>query len=384
MPSILHIQAIIMHINELAVEILGEIFMQCLEPPVPTMTGPQLVSSHNTLVLITHICTHWRTVALSITSLWEDIVVDGSTGQRGAVDPWITRAGTQPLFIQADMAGPGKQDPSIKTIIHHFDRCQFFRSDWSIRLWHEILSRHPNLPNLRTLNMVMLYASLAQISDILQVTPNLERFALTTGMWTVTGYQGPILALNHLKALRVMLPNYSADLFHNLSLPSLQHILVSVAPRAPSAWVHSAFTGLIRRSGCSLISLTLVLSATNVEYTEMLELLHLCPRLERLQLDDCATSGWIDGRIFERLKFTSVNSHSRQLILLPGLSNLKLDLSGPVWHQFDHDPLVSMLNSRWMEGSDALEFVTLKMRPDKLTPSSSLLVALRELWEGSV
>lgn len=116
---------------------------------------------------------------------------------------------------------------------------------------------------------------------------------------------------------------------------------------------------------------------------EMIEVFQLCPMLQNLVLEREASVVGVDGQLFKKLELT--DPPHNQPPLLPKLSYLSLDLSSMLWEDFDHEPLVCMLKSRLdVSSSDdwvPLQNVDLKLRLEKLIPSSALLAELRQLWD---
>lgn len=198
-----------MHVNDFAPELMAEIFIQCLEDPVMTASGLRLIDSRDSLTNITQICRRWRSIAFSTASLWDNIVLKRTTGRCEEAVEWISRTGSRPLSIQIDPQeadSPIKEQDVIALIIPHFHRCRFFRADVRDLDWKQVLSYHPTLSNLHTLNITVVNIKMADIFVILWATPNLEHVALAVPDWhTQESYYGPALTLPQLKLLKVAL-----------------------------------------------------------------------------------------------------------------------------------------------------------------------------------
>jgi len=100
--SLEHLRSLLSPIRRLPIEILGEIFqLACTYLPMQDS-----ISLSSAPLLFTHVCSTWRSVAISKTSLWSFIAVriadpvsNTSKGLLLLVELWLQRSGTSPLRL---------------------------------------------------------------------------------------------------------------------------------------------------------------------------------------------------------------------------------------------------------------------------------------------
>lgn len=100
--SLEHLRSLLSPIRRLPMEILGEIFhLACTYLPMQDS-----ISLSSAPLLVTHVCSTWRSVAISKTSLWSFIAVriadpvpNASEGLLFLVALWLQRSGTSPLRL---------------------------------------------------------------------------------------------------------------------------------------------------------------------------------------------------------------------------------------------------------------------------------------------
>jgi len=91
-------------IDHLPVEILREIFIRCLSPLDPSN------ARNLSVLLLCHICSHWRGASLHYSNLWTSITLrylvvhdmddkNGSERYWSSVEDWLGRSGTGPLSV---------------------------------------------------------------------------------------------------------------------------------------------------------------------------------------------------------------------------------------------------------------------------------------------
>ncbi|KAF9473809.1 hypothetical protein BDN70DRAFT_885513 [Pholiota conissans] len=91
------LEALLSPIRLLPVEVLGEIFNHCMDP---TTLDP--MSSNSGPFLVTHVCSAWRSIAISKSDLWTNIWVtiendEDKSGWPAFVKLWVERSGELPL-----------------------------------------------------------------------------------------------------------------------------------------------------------------------------------------------------------------------------------------------------------------------------------------------
>ncbi|KAJ7201147.1 hypothetical protein GGX14DRAFT_659311 [Mycena pura] len=82
----------------LPTEIVSEIFVHVL-PPYPIC--PPLAGKSSPTQL-THVCRHWREIALSTPSLWRAITIPPESSDQDVVQTWLRRSGSCPLSLHMD------------------------------------------------------------------------------------------------------------------------------------------------------------------------------------------------------------------------------------------------------------------------------------------
>ncbi|KAJ7457805.1 hypothetical protein FB451DRAFT_1274251 [Mycena latifolia] len=90
-------KALISHPRRLPYDLVEQIFLACL----PTDYYPDMRSTDAPLLLC-HICSSWRIIALSLPRLWASLHItdpDGTPGKWLAVNTWLQRSSTVPLAL---------------------------------------------------------------------------------------------------------------------------------------------------------------------------------------------------------------------------------------------------------------------------------------------
>ncbi|KAJ7164785.1 hypothetical protein C8R43DRAFT_1232897 [Mycena crocata] len=98
---LVELNALVSPILELPPELVCEIFLRCLPPPHAGV----LPSSLTAPLLLTHVCSQWRVIALSLPQLWTSLSVaavlaaNPKPGLLALIDLWVARAGSCLLSI---------------------------------------------------------------------------------------------------------------------------------------------------------------------------------------------------------------------------------------------------------------------------------------------
>ncbi|KAJ7149185.1 hypothetical protein C8R43DRAFT_1007428 [Mycena crocata] len=133
-------------------EIVSEIFVHFLPvyPLCPPLTG---LLSPTTL---THICHHWRAIALATPSLWRAIFLtdDEDDDDECIVESWLHRSGSCSLSIQMTDSQHIVADEIIEQLLPRRSRLEYIRL--TIRLSHLLVLGGP-MPLLRDLNINVYY-----------------------------------------------------------------------------------------------------------------------------------------------------------------------------------------------------------------------------------
>ena len=123
-PQALHnyrqtLGALLSSVRRLPPELLAEIFELCLPKDYHEK------GAHQAVMLPSHVCRHWRSVALSIPKLWSKIVLDVSDrmveSRTALVTAWLSRSGESSLSITLDGINVR---PILDVILLHRDRWQ--------------------------------------------------------------------------------------------------------------------------------------------------------------------------------------------------------------------------------------------------------------------
>ncbi|KAL4079542.1 hypothetical protein J3A83DRAFT_4368309 [Scleroderma citrinum] len=105
--SVLSHKALTSPVRRVPPEVLGEIFFHCL-PTAPYVTPHDVEGP----MVLTQVCRHWRTIAMSTPRLWSSITLhlDRATNEqyRFMCEAWLSRAKSIPLAIRVlnDLDGP--------------------------------------------------------------------------------------------------------------------------------------------------------------------------------------------------------------------------------------------------------------------------------------
>ncbi|KAF9467561.1 hypothetical protein BDZ94DRAFT_1248416 [Collybia nuda] len=369
----------------LPTEILSTIFLHCAD-------SDGVLNSSNTIdmpLLLTKICSGWRSVAINTQSLWSRLFINiqpNSEHQATLASTWLERSGACPLQIYIIWQTPPFLDshPVLDIIIQHsyhwrsmFIYLPFaaFNSLYPVRgnlpilselslgtdddliTGAEISDAFEDAPELRSLECVNLnpdlfifpWATLTKIPimavdaedciDILHHTFRLENgsFIITHGpSWP----SKPPKALQHrrLQELAILTAPFSEgvdtrDVFQFLTLPNLRSLRICnvQSPLGPAL-----VTFLSRIESLE----TLFLRRIAASDQELLQVLEMVPYLKHLTVlsSPTMTDHVLDQLIWKPCEETSSSSFT----LLPKLETLELSIDAPMGVS-----LVDLLESRW-------------------------------------
>jgi hypothetical protein len=145
--------------SQLPPELLSEIFLLCLSVGL----YPTNEDTKSTL-LLTHICAHWRSVALSTPSLWSRIRSDPSDldapqSQLQLVQHWLSHSGTRPLVLCISILPSEDNNYAVfDTILPHASR------------WMDVILCLPG----RYCDLDPLRGNLGQLSKVYVVTYEID------------------------------------------------------------------------------------------------------------------------------------------------------------------------------------------------------------------
>ena len=103
-------------IRRIPQEILSEIFLHCL------MDSSNSFNVTIAPLLLTFVCSRWRTVAIFTPRLWSSISLDVVSGTTEMLQTWLSRSGMSPLKLVIDlesMDNDGTTYPRINTLVSH-------------------------------------------------------------------------------------------------------------------------------------------------------------------------------------------------------------------------------------------------------------------------
>jgi hypothetical protein len=163
-------------IRKLPPEILSHIFYQCL----PENSSPRI--SREAPFILTQVCTQWRAIALSRSSLWciLNIKLDSRKPEsvNSYVSTWISRSGTLPLSIELFALHANPDHPAFQTILlqpHRWGAVSFFVSLPFIQALHHIKGRTP-----------MLYDCHIDVFPNADIDPPLDTFSSAPKLRSIT------------------------------------------------------------------------------------------------------------------------------------------------------------------------------------------------------
>ncbi|RDB25754.1 hypothetical protein Hypma_006254 [Hypsizygus marmoreus] len=113
-------------VGTLPVEILQEIFFECVGE-----TDGYIIGEGAAPFVLSHVCRHWRKVAISTPALWTDMFVELDQRRTHHSHPllvnlWLQRSGTLPLTLNiADLLSPdpsAEENPVFALLLAHIHR----------------------------------------------------------------------------------------------------------------------------------------------------------------------------------------------------------------------------------------------------------------------
>ncbi|KDQ65107.1 hypothetical protein JAAARDRAFT_202338 [Jaapia argillacea MUCL 33604] len=404
-------QAIRSPIIRLPVEIMSEIFIACL-PDRPAWYPHK----KNTICVVTHVCRHWRQIALSTPSLWCHFMivhpsqVEGRIFQREYLQTMLLRSGNLPLSFSMVF---DQYEATYDLLLPAIERWQHVRLYGPVQYASGILENNPGaFPMLETLVIAPLRATVSsrlepttpfQIthaprlralilgqfahpsllilpwSQLTQLTlrcsiplseypaflrkcPNLVNCELDIQYRIVPDLPFPLtsLVLQHLQTLVVWSERPFQTLLDSLVLPALRELSFE-APHIQRHPPISSPSSLLTRSTCLLQKLSFLWCA--VSQDEFLECLALSPTLSELALRGSDLS-------FAKPFLDSFNPDTPTSAMVPQLASLSItggsqkfcaDLSAELF--------AGMVTNRWTAfTSDASEALASVREEDKGKP----------------
>jgi hypothetical protein len=279
-------------ISQLPPEILSTIF-KWVEIMQAQVRGSYAYGARMSWISVTHVCSHWRHVALECPGLWSRIEIQSVSGTSiTSAEDFLTRSKRAPLTLTADIR-PASQE-RIRSVLMHMDRMQ------------ELVLNSVGQLDQGLFTIMETYPA-----------PLLERFDISFIQGGVNSPRLPdqLFAGNHPSLRELRLTNCS----HSWNLPSLD-TLVSLRISDDSGVGSDRFP--------SLFQLISILSNT--------------PNLEQLELvgniPSSPPGGQLHSLILPRLSKLSLKGNIAQCVELldhityPATSSVKFTSLGPVTH----------------------------------------------------
>lgn len=146
-------------IARLPPELLAQIFVAYIAAMKGYSSYRHRGSSHYYWVEVTHVCHHWREVALNTPKLWSDILIESGCGSVERVQTFIARSKQAALHI-AVLSTKEKWYPTLQEVLREIHRAETLK----LKLGRDVLSVAMNhlpskAPHLRLLDIQTPYNS---------------------------------------------------------------------------------------------------------------------------------------------------------------------------------------------------------------------------------
>jgi hypothetical protein len=367
----------------LPAEILSSIFLYLADLDGPLNT----INTIDTPLLLTKICSEWRSVALLTQNLWARLYLNinpNSTHQTSLVSTWLSRSGTCPLQIYLIWHTPPflPSHPVLDALVEHSHRWRNMYIYIPFAAYRSLSPIKGNLPILNELSLGTdddIISDEEDILDVFEITPQLhslecvnlhpDKFKLPWAHVTKIPLMSvsvedcidilhrtvclengsficaartsrpprPPSALYHpgLREFAVLLFDQTVDtrdVFKFLTFPNLRSLRICNV-RSPFGSELVAFLSKIH----SLDSLYLDRNSLTEE--ELLQALETTPSLEHLTIRSVDTLYPITNHLFDELVWRRTRKNDP---LMPKLRTLKISIDSSMgW------PFVEFLKARW-------------------------------------
>jgi hypothetical protein len=166
-------------VRRLPSELLGEIFRYCLPQNYDEK------SAHKAVMLPSHVCKHWRDVALSTPTLWTNIVLrvtDETFESRVAlVTAWFSRSGDLPLSFTLDVDGRENVLPILAFLLQYCHRWQHIKLSVPSDTLRCLEAAKGHLQHLETLLIDGMYGvTHYSVEHIFELAPRLRTASLSS------------------------------------------------------------------------------------------------------------------------------------------------------------------------------------------------------------
>jgi len=276
-------------LGSLPIELLSEIFLLCIDE---RMDAPNTI---HTPLLLSKICTRWRTAAINNPQLWSrlSIQLTGATSKPKSelVDTWLERSGAFPLTIYVFWEEPPFADTHIilDKLMQHSERWQAVFFYLPFRAFKSFASVRKRLPILTDLSLgtgdeIHLGTTTSSKLDMFEIAPQLQSLECVNFSPTVLKF--PWAQLRDIPLLSGNIDDCLDILHRGKRLSKISMIFVE---GAPSPWTGPPSPALLDTyqyvSHNCLTSLTIMTPPWN-EFVDLSALFpHLTlPRLETLTI----------------------------------------------------------------------------------------------------
>ena len=336
--------ALLSPVRRLPPELLGEIFELCLP------RNYHKKDAHQAVMLPSHVCSHWRSVALSIPRLWSKIVLyvsDRVVELRTAlVIAWLSRSGGSPLSISLngrnvrpilgvillhcdrwqhiDLFIPPKMLQCFEQANGHFDRLetlQICSSSFHVDTFHSPRRIFESAPKLRTLSFKSGFTwksfdiPWAQITDfdggicaigiaaclkMLQCLGNLQKLRIRLYPYNVdvSTLRPVVLESRSLISLYLQEGGNIGTLFDHLTLPNLHDLALD---DIAYEWPQAQFLSFLSRSSPPLSDFSIGSVGDWMADNTLIEILQHTPSLRFLSLKCHDCEACMDGPLMDRI-----------------------------------------------------------------------------------
>lgn len=311
-------------ISNIPVEILNEIFALAVPDEVLNISHDGKHNSpsiRDVPVSISSVCNHWRNTVLAIPSIWSRLFIEIDSETRVIRPPidtislWLQRSGTQSLSLSIQDYGPAggseengqpidRVDSQLEALL---DVLKVHLSRWT---WFELCTPNASVlptslvqlsvPSLLSVHIMMVECDVAtflpliansshislqyetsgidDIRFVLANCPHLTQLEFTLDIADAEEQEITHTVLQHVS---IYAKDDPADFFDHLKLPSLEYLGITGENLEEPRFVLDSF---ISRSRCNILELSL--ESAGLNEANLISLLQVCPKLEKLTLSE--------------------------------------------------------------------------------------------------
>ena len=159
-------------VRRLMPELLAEVFRYCLP------RNYRKKGAHKAVMLPSHVCRHWRNVALSTPTLWTNIVLcitdENFESRTTLMTTWFSRSGALPLLFTLE--GRENVGPIITFLLQHCNRWQNVNFSVPFKTHRCLETAKGNLQHLETINIQGTHTNTSySIEHIFDSAPRLRK-----------------------------------------------------------------------------------------------------------------------------------------------------------------------------------------------------------------